>query len=372
MRLFVTLLVFALLAGCSPEAQSQEKEEQPPSSKTAANDTISRSRRTAITRAVQSASPAVVSINVIETRRRQTPFSDPFFEHFFGRRPPTQKVQNVGSGFILSSDGYIVTNDHVAGSAEEITVSMPYGETLPAKLVGSDPATDIALLKVDAPRPLDHLPLADEEPIVGEWVVALGNPFGLFKASQPSVTVGVVSAVGRDLEPQGSRIYRDMIQTDASINRGNSGGPLVNAVGEVIGVNSAIYSQSGGSVGIGFAVPAPRVRRIVKELREKGYVDRSYYTGLYTQDVDQRIARALDLEAPEGVIVRAVETGSPGAAAGFRRYDVITAINDETVSNRGDLIEIIYEFRPGDVVTFEVLRDGTTQTLEMRLGRRRG
>jgi serine protease Do len=201
-------------------------------------------------------------------------------------------------------------------------------------------------------------------------VVALGNPFGLFKAAQPSVTVGVVSAVGRDLQPQKGRIYRNMIQTDASINRGNSGGPLVNAMGKVIGVNAAIYSQSGGSVGIGFAVPADKARRIIRELRETGNVDRSYYTGLYMHDVSRRIARALDLESAEGVFVRDLERDSPADKGGFQRYDVIVSANGEPVKKRSDLVAIIYQFRPGDKVDFEVIRDGERKQLTMKLGRR--
>ena len=371
-RLVFIFLLIGPLLGCGERAQSREVASSSPPDTSAedVNEQISVRRQTAITRAVQTASPAVVSINVIKTRRRQSP--NPFFEQFFGRRMPREQVQNVGSGFVISEDGYIVTNDHVAGNAQEITVSFSSGNTLDAQLVGTDPATDLALLKVEPPEPLDHLSFSDRKPIAGEWVIALGNPFGLFKASQPSVTVGVVSAVGRDLEPQEGRIYRDMIQTDASINRGNSGGPLLNALGNVIGVNAAIFSQSGGSIGIGFAVPAAKARRIIDELRESGSIDRSYYTGLYMQNVDERIARALDMEEAEGVIVRDLDPGSPADQAGFRPYDVIISIDDEEVENRGDLIELIYEYRPGDRVQIEVLREGERHQLEMRIGRRSG
>ena len=368
---FIFLLIGPLLS-CSERAQSQEEvlSSPPDTSSQSVNEQISVRRQTAITRAVQTASPAVVSVNVIKTRRRQAP--NPFLEQFFGQRMPRQLVQNVGSGFVISEDGYIVTNDHVAGNAQKITVSFASGNTLDARLIGTDPATDLALLKVDPPEPLDYLSFSDRKPIAGEWVIALGNPFGLFKATQPSVTVGVVSAVGRDLEPQEGRIYRDMIQTDASINRGNSGGPLLNALGKVIGVNTAIFSQSGGSIGIGFAVPAAKARRIIDELRKNGFIDRSYYTGLYTQNVNDRIARALDLEEAEGVIVRDLDPGSPADEAGLHLYDIIVSIDDEEVENRGDLVELIYEYRPGDRVQVEVLRKGEHHQIEMRIGRRSG
>jgi len=371
-RLLVCMLVL-VLGGCRNPAQSQEQGSTAlADSAGPVNQKVSQARRNAITRAVDKAAPAVVSINVIEARRgRGRGMRNPFFERFFGRGERRRKVQNVGSGFIISEDGYIVTNDHVAGDAEKVTVSLSSGETIDARLVGTDAASDIALLKANYDEPLPHVEFArDARPIPGEWVVALGNPFGLFKAAQPSVTVGVVSAVGRDLQPQKGRIYRNMIQTDASINRGNSGGPLVNAMGKVIGVNAAIYSQSGGSVGIGFAVPADKARRIIRELRETGNVDRSYYTGLYMHDVSRRIARALDLESAEGVFVRDLERDSPADKGGFQRYDVIVSANGEPVKKRSDLVAIIYQFRPGDKVDFEVIRDGERKQLTMKLGRR--
>ena len=192
--------------------------------------------------------------------------------------------------------------------ATEIVVAFPDGTKLDGEIVGSDEISDIALIKVDASEPLHSLKLASSDtPIVGEWVIALGNPFGLFEASDPSVTVGVVSAVGRDFQPQENHLYRDMIQTDAAINQGNSGGPLVNAVGEVIGVNTFIYSRGGGSDGIGFAVPAEKVSRIVDELRTNGSVDRSIYTGLVVKSVSKRVALALQLPSTDGVLVDRVD-----------------------------------------------------------------
>ena len=374
MRTLPVLLV-ALLAGCQQTAHSQQSAD-PPLSVDAqalgrAEGEVASSRRTAITRAVEAASPAVVSVNVIEVQNVRV--RDPF-AGFFGRRVPDrvyqQQVQGLGSGFIVSPDGYIVTNDHVAGNATKITVAFPDGSQLPAELVGSDPQTDIALLKVDPPEPLPYLSFEDRgDPIVGEWAVALGNPFGLFEAAEPTVTVGVVSAVGRDFPTQDGRTFRDLVQTDAAINSGNSGGPLVNALGHVIGMNTFIFSRSGGSVGIGFAVPAWRVRQVVAELRTSGAVDRSYYTGLSVNTVTPQIARALELAEARGVVVRSVEAGSPAEAAGLRPYDVIRSFGGEPVASNEDIRAGLVDLRAGDTVRLGVLRDGRPVEVALRLGR---
>ncbi|MFT5514380.1 MAG: serine protease Do [Rhodothermales bacterium] len=365
-----TLPVVLVLAGCGQSVQSQQYR-PPETSSTGAGD-IGASRHNAITRAVETASPAIVSISVVQQIRYQDPFSDPFFNLFFRdqrTRMRERQVQSVGSGFVVSPDGYIVTNDHVAGNGDLITVAFPNGDTFRAELVGTDAASDLALLKVTPEAPLQYLNLdSATSPIVGEWCIALGNPFGLFEAADPTVTVGVVSATGRDLSPQDGRIYRDMIQTDAAINQGNSGGPLLNALGDVIGVNSAIISQSGGSVGIGFAVPIGRVVRVISELKEKGFVDRSYYTGLTGRNVTPRIARALGLTTIEGVFVEDVSPGSPADQAGFLPYDVISAVQDEPIANQTEFVARLYDFRPGDRLRFSVKRDKQTVNLAMRLG----
>lgn len=369
-RLLLLISAVLLGTGCQQSVSSQQI--PPPSQADNLYDAIATSRQTAITRAVEAAAPAVVSISVVQRVRYQDPFSDPFFDFFFGgqrQRIRERQVQGVGSGFAISPDGYIVTNDHVAGQGDVITVAFPDGQTLRAELIGTDPASDLALLKVTPEDPLEYLSLEDiSDPIVGEWCIALGNPFGLFEASDPTVTVGVVSATGRDLAPQEGRLYRDMIQTDAAINRGNSGGPLINALGQVIGVNTAIISQTGGSVGIGFAVPVGRVSRVVNELRENGFVDRSYYTGLTGRNVTPRIARALGLSTINGVFVEDVAPGSPAGRAGFQPYDVITAVQDELVTNQTDFAARLYDFRPGDRLRFTVQRDGRPVSLTMRLG----
>ena len=381
-RLPVPLLLVVAMIACNQNAQSQQSLEQPGQAQRVTvddtvtlDDSIMRSRQTAITRSVEVVAPAVVSVNVtgVQQLAYQDPFSDPFFEYFFGRRQSRiveREIHSFGSGFVVSPDGYIVTNDHVAGAATEIIVAFPDGSTLKAELIGSDPVSDISLIKVEPETPLQFLAFAGEEsPIVGEWVIALGNPFGLFEAADPSVTVGVVSAVGRDFRPREGRLYRNMIQTDAAINQGNSGGPLVNALGEVIGVNTFIYSRGGGSDGIGFAVPADKVSRIVEELRINGAVDRSIYTGLVVKGVSQRVAHALRLRSTQGVLVDRVDPGSPAEEAEFRPYDVIVAINGDPATDLANARALLSEFRPGERIKFSVVREGKVIELSMKLGR---
>jgi serine protease Do len=343
----------------------------------AADTSVTPSRRTAITRAVEQVSPAVVTVHVEGTQRvrdpRFAPYDDAYVRYFLRQSPyREERVQGTGSGFVVSPDGVVVTNEHVVGTAGAIEVLFPDGRARPATRVGSDEATDLAVLKVEPDSALPHVQFdTSSAPIVGEWVIAFGNPFGLFEASQPSVSVGVVSATGRDLRAEGDgRLYRDMIQTDAAINQGNSGGPLVTAEGRVIGVNTALYSDTGGSIGLGFAVPARRAARIVAELRERGAVDRSYYTGLATVSVTPRIARALDLPRPDGVLVHDFDAGSPAAAAGLQLYDVIVEVEGTPVRTRSDYIARLYDFRPGDTIRLRVLRDGRPTTVPLRIGRR--
>ena len=379
----VALAALIAVAGCQQTAQSQQTDPDAPLSVDAplAQDAstlerldgeIGSSRRTAITRAVEAASPAVVSVNVIEVRevvRRASPFQ----EFFYGRRIPPQvvqqQIQGLGSGFVVSPDGFIVTNDHVAGNATEITIAFPDGSTMPAALVGSDPETDIALLKVEPDGSLPFLAFEEAgDAVVGEWAIALGNPFGLFEAAEPTVTVGVVSAVGRDFPAQQGRIFRDMIQTDAAINSGNSGGPLVNALGRVIGMNTFIFSRSGGSVGLGFSVPAWRVQQVIAELRTSGAVDRSFYTGLSVRPVTDRTARLLGLDEVRGLIVTSVETDSPAEVAGVLPRDVIVSIGGEEVRTNEDVRDRLVDNRAGDTVRLGVVRRGEPIALDLQLG----
>jgi serine protease Do len=337
-------------------------------------DVLHASRRNAITRAVAAASPAVVGINVIEVRqyRERSPWGDdPFFRYFFGDRVYSQPVHGLGSGFLISPDGYILTNDHVAGNAKEITVTLTSGDECRAELVGSDQISDVALLKISG-EDLPHLTMGNSEDVlIGEWVIALGNPFGLFDvADKPTVTVGVVSATGMNLRAQEGRAYRGMIQTDAAINSGNSGGPLMNSLGEVIGVNAVIYTPNQGSIGLGFAIPINRVKTVVAELKRSGKIDREYWTGLEFQAVDRRIARYFGLTRVEGVIISDVKGGSPGAEAGFEVGDIILEANGEKVDDVYSLVAILDEARTGDLIRFQVFRDRKRVEKSLRLERR--
>ena len=334
-------------------------------------DNISNSRRNAITRTVAIVSPAVVGINVTEVRqyRQWSPWGDdPFFRQFFGDRVYTQKVQGLGSGFFISADGYILTNDHVAGNAKEITVTLTSSEKYNAKLVGTDQVSDISLLKIDA-KNLPFIRLGNSDDVItGEWVIALGNPFGLFDISdKPTVTVGVVSATGINLKAQEGRVYKGMIQTDAAINSGNSGGPLVNSLGEVIGVNSVIYTPNQGNIGLGFAIPINRVKNVVAELKRAGKIDREWYTGLEIQTVDANVARYFGLDKAEGVIVSDVKRGSPAERAGFRVGDIILEANGEKVADEATMMAITNDLRVGDIMRMKVLRDRKAIDLRLKL-----
>lgn len=340
------------------------------------NNNISESRENAITRAVKKVSPAVVGINVEEVREVQDPFSmfnnDPFFKQFFGNRgPQKQVVKELGSGYIISPDGYILTNDHVAGNATKISVTMTNGETIEAKLIGSDKNSDVALLKIDKNN-LDYVKLGNsDDVIIGEWVIALGNPFGLFEINdKPTVTVGVVSAKDMKVNAEGNRVYKDMIQTDASINAGNSGGPLVNAEGEVIGMNTIIFTGGGystGSIGVGFAISINRVKKLMEEIKVNGKIERNFNVGFRIQGIDDRIAKYLKLDKAEGVVVTEVMRGSLSDNAGLKPEDVIIEANGEIIKNERDLLFIINDLRTGDNLNMKIIRDGSRKEIDMKL-----
>jgi serine protease Do len=336
-------------------------------------DVLTGSRRNAITRAVADASPAIVGINVIEVRQYRPGGDDPFFNWFFGNQTYSQQVQGLGSGFIISTDGYILTNDHVAGNAAKITVTLTNGSKYDAKLIGTDMITDIALLKIDG-KDLPFMRLGNsDEVIIGEWVIAFGNPFGLFDISdKPTVTVGVVSATNMNLRSQEGRVYRNMIQTDAAINSGNSGGPLVNALGEVIGVNAVIFTPNQGSIGLGFAIPINRVKSVLAELKRSGKIEREYWTGLEITPVDARIARYFGLDKAEGVIISDVKPGSPASKGGFKVGDIVEEINGERIIDDGTMISIVDDSRTGDVLNMNVIRDGKRLKLSLKLEKRPG
>lgn len=338
-------------------------------------DEINNSRKNIITQTVENVSPAVVGINVIEIRQYRDPFSyffdDPFFRQFFGdRRNYRQKVQGLGSGYIISPDGYIVTNDHVAGNASEITVTLTNGSHYKAEIVGTDPTSDICLLKIDGNN-LPYLELGNsDDVIIGEWVIALGNPFGLFELNdKPTVTVGVISATGMNLEPINNRYYINMIQTDAAINGGNSGGPLVNSLGQVIGMNTLIFTAGGvqGNIGLGFAIPINKVKRIVTELKESGKIDRDFQIGMSIQSIDEGIARYYDLKSTKGVIVTRVVPNSPADDAGIKTGDIILEVEGYKINNENTIFGVFQEFRVGQTITLKILRDNSELIKRMKL-----
>jgi serine protease Do len=339
------------------------------------SDQISNHRQNAITRAVATASPAVVGINVTEVREYtyRNPWSqmfgdDPFFRQFFGDKTYKQEIKGLGSGFLISHDGYILTNDHVAGNAKEITITLTNKAKYKAKLVGTDLVSDIALLKIDG-KDLPYLRLGNSDDVlIAEWVIAMGNPFGLFDISdKPTVTVGVVSATGMNLNAEQGRIYRGMIQTDAAINQGNSGGPLLNSDGEVIGVNAVIFTPNQGNIGLGFAIPINRVKSIVAELKKSGKVERNFWTGLEVQTVDARVAHYFDLAKAEGVIVTDVKRRSPADDSGFKPGDIIIEVNSEKVSNDDDIMGIVQNSKAGDVLKMKIIRDKKFINLSLKL-----
>ena len=277
-----------------------------------------------------------------------SPFED-FFRGFMDQMPK-QERHALGTGFILSNEGYIVTNNHVVKDADEIVVTTSDGRELEAKLIGTDPKLDLALLKIES-KGLRAVKLGDSDAMrVGDWVVAIGNPFGL----EQTVTAGIVSAKGRVI---GSGPYDDFIQTDAAINPGNSGGPLFNIKGEVIGINTAIYSQSGGNNGIGFAIPINLAKTVFKDLRENGHVQRARL-GVGISDVDKNTMEALGLKNRKGALVPHVEAGSAADKAGIQAGDVIVAIDGAPIVKAHDLPIKVARHQPGDKVVLEVIRNG--------------
>src|SRR5882757_6003183 len=289
-----------------------------------------------------------------------------FFQQYgFGEAPaetPQQRriVIGAGSGFFISPDGYAVTNNHVVDHAQSVQVTTDDGTTYKAKVIGTDPNTDLALIKVDGKSSFAYANFADRAPRVGDWVVAVGNPFGL----GGTVTAGIVSAQGRDI---GSGPYDNYIQIDAPINKGNSGGPAFDTNGKVIGVNTAIYSPSGGSVGIGFDVPAQTAKAVIAELKDKGVVTRGWL-GVQVQPVTTGIADSLGMKKAEGAMVDEPQNGSPAAKSGVQSGDVITALNGTPVKDSRDLARKVAALAPGSSVELDILRNGESKTLTIALG----
>ncbi len=330
---------------------------------------------------VEKVKPAVVAVKVnIQTKadtEQELPFSMPdvpkgsplerFFKQFEDqpgqqtrpRAPKGQQAQAQGSGFFISADGYIVTNNHVVDHAVKVQVMLEDGRSLDAKVIGTDAKTDLALIKVEAAADYPYVELAKSAPRVGENVVAIGNPYGL----GGSVTSGIVSARGRDI---GAGPYDDFLQIDAAVNRGNSGGPDFNLQGEVVGVNTAIYSPSGGSIGIGFAIPSETVQQVVAQLKEHGTVERGYL-GVRTQPVSQDLADGLGLKQAKGALIDSAEQATPAAKAGLKSGDVITGVNGTAINDARDLARRIGALNPGAKIAVTYFRDGKelSTTLEL-------
>lgn len=341
-----------------------------------ADDGIATLRETskAFTEVAKNAVPAVVSVRVEKTITEQgstyfySPFDDEFFERFFGPRyrprvePRKRQQVGQGSGFIISEDGYILTNNHVVGEADKIVVTLRDGKEHQAKLVGTDPGSDVALIKIDAEK-LPTIELGDSDALeIGEWVIAVGSPFGL----QATVTVGVVSAKSRGV---GITQYEDFIQTDAAINPGNSGGPLLNVDGKAVGINTAIFSQSGGYMGIGFAIPVNMAKSILNQLKETGKVTRGYLgIIMHPEKISSDLAEAFGLKSTNGVLITEVVPDSPAEKAGLERRDVIIKMNDQNVEDWQSFRNAIAMLKPGTRIDLTVVRDGKQKKATVEIG----
>ncbi len=316
--------------------------------------------------------PSVVNIGAAKTVKSRTPsfrgprspggndLFDEFFERFFRESPQShRKARSLGSGFIISEDGYILTNNHVVEGADEITVKLSDGREFDGEVRGLDPKLDLALIKIDAGKDLPVAKLGDSDEIkVGEWVMAIGNPFGL----EQTVTVGIVSAKGRTI---GAGPYDDFIQTDASINPGNSGGPLFNVKGEVIGINTAIVA---GGNGIGFAIPVYMAKQIIPQLRDEGYVTRGWL-GVSLQAMNEELADSFGLENVHGALINKVFKDSPADKAGFRRGDIILVYNGQPIKELNDLPRLVAATPVNKTVTVKILRNGQESKLKVKIGK---
>ena len=333
------------------------------------------SRRTAIVRAAERVGPSVVTLSVVQTRVVQTAplvLGDEFFQPFFHEMLPQyryrEQIPSMGSGFIISSDGYVLTNEHVIRGASEIKAILSDGRSFAGKVIGAHPRYDLAVVKIEGKNlPVAKLGTANDL-MVGEWAIAIGNPFGfLLNDVQPTVTAGVISATHRDIKSQtdDGGIYKDMIQTDAAINPGNSGGPLLNGNGDVIGVNTFIFSKGGGgSIGIGFAIPIDAAKRVVDEIIKYGKV-RNVWIGVRTWELTPYVAERLSTADRNGLYVSVVERGSPADKAGMKVGDIIRKVNGTTIRDVQEAYRAIFGANVGDTITLTVDRD--TKQITFRL-----
>jgi serine protease Do len=323
---------------------------------------------------IEKNSAAVVKITAVETsssRRRETipqnRIPDALKELFNQRRGPERKARSMGSGFIISSDGYILTNNHVVGTAKEISVRLNDRREYEAEVIGLDPRSDLALLKINETKlPVVHFSEPDKLK-VGEWVVAIGSPFGL----DYSASTGIVSAIGRSIPTARGEDYVPFIQTDVAINPGNSGGPLFNLDGEVVGINSQIYTRSGGSIGLSFAIPVSVALEVVTQLKEKGHVDRGWL-GVYIQDVDKNLAQSLGLKKPQGALLAQLEPDGPADKAGLKAGDVVIRFNNQAVVEASDLPHIVGLIGASEEVEATIIRRGKKRTVSVTIGARPG
>lgn len=316
--------------------------------------------------------PSVVNISATKKAKKSEQVRrDPFYEFFkdqFGdefmspyQNPDQFAQQGMGTGVVIDSDGHILTNNHVAGDADELTVTMHNGKSYKAKLIGSDPRSDLAVIKIKA-RDLVPAQLGNSDELrIGEWVIACGNPFGL----DNTITAGIVSAKGRSV--MGGTQYEDFIQTDAAINPGNSGGPLVNLKGEVVGINTAIFSRNGGYMGIGFAIPSNMAKQIVSSLIKKGKVVRGWL-GIGIQNLTEELAESFNYADTDGALVGYVEPGGPADKAGIKQGDIVISLNGERKKNLNILRNSIAAVEPGSKVKVEVIRDGETKEFTVKVG----
>ncbi len=368
---FLTSIVFLTFISISFSKLLENKVYTESTDQSNYSNDITNSKQNAITKAISKTRDAVVGINVIEVQEViYNPFTnDPFFNFFapFTSRKALRKVQGLGSGFIISEDGYILTNHHVAGNAKKIIVTLTDGSKYNAELIGSDMVSDIALLKIEADK-LPFIKLANSDDlIIGEWAIAMGNPFGLFDInSKPTVTVGVVSNLGINFINEDrpfNRVYKNMIQTDAAISSGNSGGPLLNSNGDAIGMNTVIYStaqsnEGAGSIGIGFAIPINRIKEVVNELQDKGKIERAVYSGLEVDNIDENYVSNYNLPDEFGVIITRIYRNSPADKAGLEPADVIRSINGTSIYHSNDFLVEILDGKIGEEFKLEIYREG--------------
>jgi len=354
-----TILLLAVLGATAyPTEVSQPQGDR--------SEQVSLSRKNAIVNAAEKAGPAVVNVTVTQTRIvRERSIFDDFWGFYFPPREYRRKVQSMGSGVIFSPEGYILTNEHVVHGATEIRVTLTSGEEYEGNLVGFDEATDLAVIRIEGEN-LPYARLGDSDDLlIGEWAIAIGNPFGyLLDDPNPTVTAGVISALNRDIKREAGqyKYYRKLIQTDAAINPGNSGGPLVNADGEVIGINTFIFTSSRGSEGIGFAIPINRAKVVIRDLLEYGEVVKPWI-GVHAQRITPVLAQSLGLPVRSGVIVADLETSSPAEKGGVRRGDVILSVKGEKISRLSDWELATSLARAGEEIDLEILRQGKKQTL---------